>query len=58
MQQLVSMEHVIDGFRPKLPNSVIVASDGIVYWTDSDTNFALHDGMYTLFTDGTGRYKL
>jgi len=55
MQQLVSMENEIDGFRPKIPNSVIVASDGAVYWTDSDRNFALFDGLYTVFTDATGR---
>jgi len=50
------MHEIIDGSHPKIPNSVIVATDGTVYWTDSDTNFALHNGFYTLFTDGTGRY--
>jgi len=54
-EQLVSMDEVIDGARPKLPNSVVVTSDGNVYWTDSDTNYKLHDGAYTLFVDGTGR---
>uniref|UniRef100_A0A2S2PC81 Adipocyte plasma membrane-associated protein n=1 Tax=Schizaphis graminum TaxID=13262 RepID=A0A2S2PC81_SCHGA len=49
------MDEVIDGVRPKLPNSVVVTSDGTVYWTDSDTNYKLHDGVYTLFVDGTGR---
>lgn len=55
-EQLVSVDDVIDGVKPKLPNSVVVASDGTVYWTDSDTNYALHDGLYTLFADGTGRF--
>jgi len=54
-EQLVSLDEVIDGVRPKLPNSVVVASDGFVYWTDSDTNYKLHDGVYSLFVDGTGR---
>lgn len=54
-EQLVSLDEVIDGVRPKLPNSVVVASDGSVYWTDSDTNYKLHDGVYSLFVDGTGR---
>ncbi|KAL4105287.1 hypothetical protein QTP88_020540 [Uroleucon formosanum] len=54
-EQLVSMDEVIDGVRPKLPNSVVIASDGTMYWTDSDTNYKLHDGIYTLFVDGTGR---
>ncbi|KAF0741436.1 adipocyte plasma membrane-associated protein-like isoform X2 [Aphis craccivora] len=54
-EQLVSLDEVIDGVRPKLSNSVVVASDGFVYWTDSDTNYKLHDGVYSLFVDGTGR---
>lgn len=49
------MNEVIDGSKPKLPNSVVVASDGIIYWTDSDSNYKLHDGLYTMFVDGTGR---
>lgn len=54
-EQIVSIDEVIDGAKPKVPNSVIVTSDGIIYWTDSDTNYALHDGLYTVFVDGTGR---
>ncbi|KAL5237931.1 hypothetical protein ACI65C_005341 [Semiaphis heraclei] len=54
-EQLVSMDEVIDGVRPKIPNSVVIASDDTMYWTDSDTNYKLHDGLYTLFVDGTGR---
>lgn len=50
------MDEIIDGVRPKLPNSVVTATDGAIYWTDSDTNYKLHDGLYTLFVDGTGRY--
>jgi len=58
IEQLVSMEEVIDGSRPKLPNAVIVATDGIVYWTDADVNFALNDSLYAFYADGTGRYML
>ncbi|XP_026816428.1 adipocyte plasma membrane-associated protein-like [Rhopalosiphum maidis] len=54
-EQLVSMDEDIDGARPKIPNSVVVTSDGTVYWTDSDSNYKLYDGVYTLFVDGTGR---
>lgn len=53
--QLVSLEEVIDGVRPNLPNAVVISSDGSMYWTDSDANYKLHDGIYTLFVDGTGR---
>lgn len=49
------MNDLIDGVRPKIPNSIVIASDGTVYWTDSDTNFSLNDGLYTIFADGTGR---
>ncbi|XP_022178955.1 adipocyte plasma membrane-associated protein-like [Myzus persicae] len=55
-EQLVSIDEVIDGVRPQIPNSVAIASDGTLYWTDSDTNYKLHDGLYTLFVDGTGRF--
>jgi sugar lactone lactonase YvrE len=56
-EQIVSMEDVIDGVRPKLPNSVAVSSDGTIYWTDSDSHYALHDGVYTILVDGTGRLE-
>lgn len=49
------MDEIIDGVRPKIPNSVVTATDGAIYWTDSDTNYKLHDGLYTIFVDGTGR---
>lgn len=55
-EQLVSMDEIIDGVRPKIPNSVVPATDGAIYWTDSDSNFKLYDGLYTMFVDGTGRY--
>lgn len=54
-EQIVSMDEAIDGVRPKLPNSIVIASDGIMYWTDSSTNYKLHDGLYSLLVDGTGR---
>ncbi|XP_050527164.1 adipocyte plasma membrane-associated protein Hemomucin isoform X2 [Daktulosphaira vitifoliae] len=54
-EHLVTMNDIIEGKTPKIPNSVAVASDGTVYWTDSDTNHALHDGIFTMLVDGTGR---
>lgn len=58
MEQIVSMEKDIEGVRPKLPNAVVISSVGTMYWTDSDTNYALHDGLYTALVDGTGRFVL
>lgn len=54
--QLVSPDEVIDGKKPKLFNSVSVASNGDVYWSDSSTEFELQDGLFDVFADGTGRY--
>lgn len=49
------MDEIIDGIQPNLPNSVVIATDGAIYWTDSDTNYGFHDGLYSIFVDGTGR---
>lgn len=49
------MDEAIDGKRPKLPNSVVIASDGTLYWTDSSTSHSLYNSFYSLLADGTGR---
>ncbi|KAF5291351.1 hypothetical protein FQA39_LY03502 [Lamprigera yunnana] len=53
--QLVSMDDEINGRKPKLPNSVAIASNGDLYWTDSSTEFYLYDGIFDMLADGTGR---
>lgn len=53
--QLVSPEVEINGKKPKLFNSIAVASTGEIYWTDSSTEFALKDGVFDLLADGSGR---
>ncbi|KAK9874105.1 hypothetical protein WA026_002459 [Henosepilachna vigintioctopunctata] len=53
--KLISMDEEIDGRKPKLPNSLVVACNGDIYWTDSDTNFSLQDIVYSLLGDGSGR---
>nr|CAD7454077.1 unnamed protein product [Timema tahoe] len=55
---LVSKNVAINGKEPRLPNSVDVAKDGTVYWTDSSTDVLLQDGLYALLGDGSGRYYL
>lgn len=57
-EQLVPMNVPIEGKVPKMPNSVTVASDGTVYWTDSLTEGSLEDGLYSLLSNGNGRYFL
>lgn len=53
--QLVRPDTLIEGKTPKLFNSVVVASDGSVYWTDSDTNFDLKNLVFSMLADGSGR---
>uniref|UniRef100_A0A1B6I6F1 Strictosidine synthase conserved region domain-containing protein n=1 Tax=Homalodisca liturata TaxID=320908 RepID=A0A1B6I6F1_9HEMI len=54
-EQLVSMDTEIEKKVPKLPNSVTVAKDGTIYWTDSTTSHYLQDGFYTMLGNGNGR---
>lgn len=52
---LVSIDTEIEGVKPKVPNSVAVASDGSVYWTDSSSNYQLKNGLFECLTSGSGR---
>ncbi|KAI4466908.1 strictosidine synthase-related [Holotrichia oblita] len=55
--QLISMDVEIDGKKPKIPNSVAIASNGDIFWSDSSTEFSLEDGLFDMFADGSGRYS-
>lgn len=52
---LVDKKIVIEGRRPQLFNSVEVSKSGIIFWTDSSTEFTLEDGIFSVLADGTGR---
>lgn len=54
-QQLVSMDQEIGGEKPKIPNAIVVASNGDLYWSDSSTEFSIEDGSFDMLADGTGR---
>lgn len=54
-EQLVSMNEVIEGKRPKIPNAVAVSNDGAVFWSDSSTSHYLHDGIFSCLASGNGR---
>ncbi|XP_065203660.1 adipocyte plasma membrane-associated protein Hemomucin-like isoform X2 [Planococcus citri] len=58
VSQLVRPDTLIEGKTAKLFNSLLVASDGSVYWTDSDSNFDLKNLAYSMLADGSGRYYL
>ncbi|XP_055617159.1 adipocyte plasma membrane-associated protein Hemomucin isoform X2 [Toxorhynchites rutilus septentrionalis] len=57
--QLVSRDVVLDGDgvnrKPRLFNSVAVAKNGDIYWTESSSDFDLQDGIYTIFANPSGR---
>ncbi|XP_057657026.1 adipocyte plasma membrane-associated protein Hemomucin-like isoform X1 [Diorhabda carinulata] len=52
---LVSPNVEIEGKKPKLFNSVALASNGDIYWTDSSTQFELNDIVYDFLSDPSGR---
>ncbi|XP_055587395.1 adipocyte plasma membrane-associated protein Hemomucin-like [Uranotaenia lowii] len=57
--QLVSPDLVLDGKgvnrKARLFNSVAVAKNGDIFWTESSSDFDLHDGVYTIFGNPSGR---
>lgn len=57
-KRLVSRDLVLDGDvkrKPRLFNSVAVAKNGDIYWTESSSDFDLQDGVYTIFANPSGR---
>lgn len=54
-EQLISMDSEVEGVKPLIPNSITVASDGMIYWSDSSTKYKLHDLIIDGFTSGSGR---
>lgn len=58
-KRLVSRDVVLDGKtvnrKPRLFNSVVVAKNGDIYWTESSSDFDLQDGVYTIFANPSGR---
>ncbi|XP_058811751.1 adipocyte plasma membrane-associated protein Hemomucin [Topomyia yanbarensis] len=58
-KQLVSRDVVLDGKvvkrKARLFNSVAVAKNGDIYWTESTSDVDLEDGVYTIFANPSGR---
>lgn len=52
---MVPINKEIDGKKPKVPNSIALASNGDIYWSDSSTQFSLEDGMFEVLADPSGR---
>lgn len=54
-QLLVSPRVEIEGRKPRLFNHLALAKNGDIYWTDSTSDYGLHDGAYSLLSDPSGR---
>ncbi|XP_063992067.1 adipocyte plasma membrane-associated protein Hemomucin [Diachasmimorpha longicaudata] len=54
-ERIVDPTQPISGRRPMIPNSIDVASNGDLYWTDSSSDFKLLDGLFCMLADPTGR---
>ncbi|XP_012538546.1 adipocyte plasma membrane-associated protein [Monomorium pharaonis] len=54
-KNIVNISKPIDGKVPRLPNSVDIAKNGDLYWTESNTDFALCDIMMTFLSNPSGR---
>jgi len=55
---LVAPETVLDGDKPRrtrMMNSVAVAKNGDIYWTDSSSDFNIENGIYILLSNPSGR---
>uniref|UniRef100_A0A336MUZ4 CSON007419 protein n=1 Tax=Culicoides sonorensis TaxID=179676 RepID=A0A336MUZ4_CULSO len=58
-KQLVSVDTVLEGVnkprKGKMFNSVAVAKNGDLYWTDSSSDFSIENGVYITMTNPAGR---
>lgn len=54
-EKIVDISVPIDGVEPKFMNSLDIAANGDIYWTDSSSEFDLQNGVYTLLANPAGR---
>lgn len=54
-EKIVSKEKPIEGKVPMVINSLDVASNGDIYWSDSSTEFTIEDGTYATLANPSGR---
>lgn len=57
-KELVSADAVLDGVKArkgKMFNSVAVAKNGDLYWTDSSSDFTIENGVYITLANPSGR---
>lgn len=54
-KQIIDTSKPIAGKVPQTPNSIDIAENGDIYWTDSSTDFPLYDGSYATLANPSGR---
>ncbi|XP_014238925.1 adipocyte plasma membrane-associated protein-like [Trichogramma pretiosum] len=54
-ETIVDSKTAIEGIYPGIVNSIDVASNGDIYWTDSSADFKIEDGAFTMLSDPSGR---
>lgn len=54
-ENIVNISKPIDEKLPLLPNSIDIAENGDLYWSDSSTDFLLYDLVQLFFTNPSGR---
>jgi len=54
-KNIVNISKSINGRVPRIPNSIDITKNGDLYWTDSNTDFALYDVMMTFLVNPSGR---
>lgn len=57
-QKIIDISKPIANKIPQIPNSLDVAENGDIFWTDSSSDFPLYDGIFSLLANPSGRYKL
>lgn len=54
-EKIVDISKPIEGTVPKLSNSLDIASNGDIYWSDSSREYLLQDGVYAGLANPSGR---
>lgn len=54
-KNIINITKPIDGKKPQIPNSIDIAENGDLYWTDSSSAFPLYDGLHTFLANPAGR---
>jgi sugar lactone lactonase YvrE len=55
-ERIIDATQPIEGKKPMIINSLDIASNGDIYWTDSSTEFNIQDGLYVMLANPTGRF--